>query len=93
MAGDIRQGVISGVPYAVTSVVGGELTTLDVFLGDTEFTIEMNGNHHLVRGHGSKLDDKVRFHEKDHIGGKDVRVWHVTACDDGRFEAEAIAAF
>jgi hypothetical protein len=93
MTGDIRQSVISGLPYPVTSIVGGELTTLDVFLGDTEFTIDMKGNQHLVRGHGSKLDDKVRFHEKDHIAGKDVRVWHVTACDHGGFQAEAIAAF
>ena len=36
--------------------------------------------------------DVVRFHEKDHIGGKDVRVWHVTPRGEG-FEAEALSAF
>ena len=93
MTGDMRQSVISGLPYRVTSLIEGELTTLDVFLGDTQFTIEMKGNHHLIRGCGRRLDDKIRFHEKDHIGGKDVRVWQVTACDHGRFEAEAISAY
>ena len=91
MSSDIRQTVISGLPYPVTSVVGAELT-LDAFLGDTEFTVDLKGHHHLVRGQGSILGEQVRFHEKDHIGGKDVRVWHVRAGADGRFEAEAVAA-
>jgi hypothetical protein len=46
-----------------------------------------------VRGHGSRIEDAaVRFYEKDHIGGKDVRVWHVMARDGG-FVAEHRAAF
>ena len=33
----------------------------------------------LVRGHGVSHGELVRFHEKDAIGGKDVRVWHISA--------------
>jgi hypothetical protein len=92
MTGDIRQPVISGLPYPVTSSAAGEPTGLDDFLGDTEFTVDLKGHPLLVRGHGSRLDEVVRFHEKDHLGGKDVRVWHVAARDGG-FVAEHIAAF
>jgi hypothetical protein len=92
MTGDIRQPAISGLPYPVTSCAGGEPAALEDFLGDTEFTVDLKGDTLLVRGHGSRLEDMVRFHEKDHIGGKDVRVWHVTLRDDG-FVAEHIAAF
>ena len=93
MTADIRQTVISGLPYPVTAVVGADRPTLEAFLGDTEFTVDLKGHHHLVRGHGRVVGDRVRLHEKDHIGGKDVRVWHVTVCDDGTLQAEAIAAF
>jgi hypothetical protein len=93
MTGDIRQTVISGVPYVVTSVADGTPATLDAFLDDAEFTIALKDEHHLVRGHGRGLDDKVVFYEKDHIGGKDVRVWHVTVDDSGTVKAEAVAAF
>jgi hypothetical protein len=92
MTGDIRQPVISGLPYPVTSYADGKPTALDAFLGDTQFTIDLKGDHLLVRGHGSRHDEVVRFHEKDHIGGKDVRVWHVSARDGG-FVAEHMAAF
>ena len=92
MSSDIRQTVISGLPYPVTSVVGAELT-LEAFLGDTEFTVDLKGQHHLVRGNGSLHGDRVRFHEKDRLGGKDVRVGHVSAGADGRFQAEAVSAF
>ncbi|PWW23686.1 hypothetical protein JD79_02861 [Geodermatophilus normandii] len=93
MTGDIRQTVISGVPYRVTSVADGSLTTLDAFIDDAEFTVAFKDQHLLVRGHGRKLDDKVVFHEKDHLGGKDVRVWHVTVDGSGTLTAEALAAF
>ena len=92
MTEDIRQPVISGLPYPVTSCDGAGPTDLDAFLGDTEFTVDLKGEPLLVRGHGSRLDQVVRFHEKDHIGGKDVRVWHVAARDGG-FVAEHMAAF
>ncbi|MCW2678435.1 MAG: uncharacterized protein JWR70_3475 [Modestobacter sp.] len=92
MTGDIRQPVISGLPYPVTSSAAGGQDALDGFLGDTEFTIDLGGDPLLVRGHGSRLAEMVRFHEKDHIGGKDVRVWHITVRDGG-VVAEHIAAF
>ncbi len=92
MSSDIRQTVISGLPYPITSVVGADIT-LDAFIGDTEFTVDLKGEHHLVRGNGSLHGDHVRFHEKDRLGGKDVRVWHVSAGADGRYQAEAISAF
>jgi|tagenome__1003787_1003787.scaffolds.fasta_scaffold15899912_1 hypothetical protein len=93
MTGEIRQTVISGVPYLVTSVADGTPTTLAAFVDDAEFTIALKDEHHLVRGHGRELDDKVVFYEKDNLGGKDVRVWHVTVDDSGTLKAEAIAAF
>jgi hypothetical protein len=92
VTGDIRQPVISGLPYPVTATAAGEPTGLDAFLGDTEFTVDLKGQPLLVRGHGSRLEGLVRFHEKDHLGGKDVRVWHVTERGSG-FVAEHIAAF
>jgi hypothetical protein len=84
--------VISGVAYPVESVAGRSPSVLAQFLAETEFTVDMAGDHYLVRGCGSQLDGRVRFHEKDEVLGRDVRVWHVTATDDG-FLAEHIAAF
>jgi hypothetical protein len=92
MTADIRQSVASGKPYAVTVPPGTGSPSLDLFLGDAEFTIEGGGGPMLIRGHGVLLGELVRFHEKDHIGGKDVRVWHVSQRDGG-FLAESIAAF
>ena len=84
--------VISGVAYRVESVAGRDATLLAQFLGETSFTITLDGTEHHVRGCGSQLDDRVRFHEKDAVLGRDVRVWHVSSADDG-FQAEHIAAF
>jgi hypothetical protein len=87
--------IASGKPYLVTGLVAGEATTLDQFLGDAEFTLDGEGGPVVVRGHGVPLEDvpgTVRFHEKDTVGGKDVRVWHVSGAEDG-FVAESIAAF
>ena len=84
--------IASGKPYLVTGLVTGEATSLDQFLGDAEFTLDGEGGPVVVRGHGVPLEDKVRFHEKDTVGGKDVRVWHVSSGDRG-FVAESIAAF
>jgi hypothetical protein len=92
MTGDIRQTVISGRPYPVTTPPAGDADSLDLFLDDAEFSIDLGRGPLLVRGHGTRLGEVVRFHEKDHIGGKDVRVWHVSRVDDG-FLAEHIAAF
>jgi len=92
MTGDIRQTVISGKPYPVTRPPVGTASGLDLFLEDAEFTVDLGRDPHLVRGRGVRHGDLVRFHEKDHIGGKDVRVWHVADLGTG-FVAEAISAF
>ena len=84
--------IASGKPYLVTGLVTGEATSLDQFLGDAEFTLDGEGGPVVVRGHGVPLEDVVRFHEKDTIGGKDVRVWHISSGDRG-LVAESVAAF
>ncbi|GAB4079687.1 hypothetical protein GCU67_02125 [Modestobacter muralis] len=84
--------IASGKPYPVTGLTSGEVTSLDQFLGDAEFTIDGEGGPVVVCGHGVPLEDKIRFHEKDTVGGKDVRVWHVSSGGSG-FVAESIAAF
>ncbi len=52
----------------------------------------MAGHPYVVRGCGSRLDVRVRFHEKCDVVGRDVGVWHVTPRDGG-FAAEHVAAF
>ena len=84
--------VVSGVSCPVVSVAGTDPHLLAQFLGTTEFTVDMAGSAYLVRGCGSSLEGQVRFHEKDDVLGRDVRVWHV-AEQDGGFTAEHIAAF
>ena len=88
--------IASGKPYQVAGSSTGEVTSLDQFLGDAEFTIDGEGGPVLVRGHGVPLEGStggvVRVHEKSDVGGKDVRVWHVCA-DERGFVAESIAAF
>ena len=93
MTADIRQTVASGKPYPVLSSPAGTTDSLQSFLGDAEFTVDGGaGGPMLIRGHGTMLGDQVRFHQKDHLGGKDVRVWHVSRRDGG-FVAESVAAF
>ncbi len=85
--------VVSGVACPVTSVAGTDPTLLAQFLGETQFTVDTGGGHtYLVRGTGSSLEQQVRFHEKDEVLGRDVRVWHVSQVDGG-FMAEHVAAF
>jgi hypothetical protein len=84
--------IASGKPYLVAGLLTGEVTSLEQFLGDTEFTLAGEGDPVVVRGHGVLLEDRVRFHEKDSLGGKDVRVWHISSGDRG-FVAESVAAF
>ena len=83
--------VISGVAYPVASVAGRDATVLAQFLGETGFTIDIDGTPCMVNGCGGPLDGQVRFHEKDDLG-KDVRVWHIAQAGSG-FTAEHIAAF
>jgi hypothetical protein len=85
--------VVSGVSCPVSTVAGTDPVLLAQFLGETEFTVESAGEQHRVSGFGSTLDARVvRFHEKDAVLGKDVRVWHITRSGSG-FAAEHIAAF
>ena len=88
---DTPPSVISGRPYPVSDVEGAAPGSLEDFLGDRRFTIDMAGHAYAVHGIGSRLDEQVRFHEKSQAG-KDVRVWHVTASGTG-FCAEHVAAF
>ncbi len=89
---DTPKSVISGVPYPVTATGDSAPTSLDAFLGDTVFTVDMAGDPYVVRGTGAELDGRVRVHEKSTVAGKDVRVWHVSQVGDG-FTAEHVAAF
>ena len=93
MTADIRQTVASGKPYPVLVPPAGAPGSLHAFVGDAEFTLDGGaGAPVVVRGHGVQHGEVVRFHQKDHIGGKDVRVWHVSQRDEG-FVAESLAAF
>ena len=47
----------------MTGSSAGDVTSLDQFLGDAEFTIDGEGGSVLVRGHGVPLGAMVRFHE------------------------------
>ncbi|MBB3674619.1 hypothetical protein [Modestobacter versicolor] len=67
-------------------------SSLEDFVGDAEFCIDGGAESLLVRGHGVRHGEVVRFHEKDAVGGKDVRVWHVSQ-HDGGYVAESISAF
>ena len=84
--------VVSGVRCPVVSVAGTDPRLLAQFLGTTEFTVDNGGTPYLVRGCGAWSDAHVRFHEKDEVLGRDVRVWHVSE-QDGAFSAEHVAAF
>jgi hypothetical protein len=82
--------VVSGVRCPVVSVAGTDPRLLAQFHGTTERTVDMAGTPYLVRGCGSTLGRQVRFHEKDEVLGRDVRVWHVSEID---FVREHVAAF
>jgi len=88
---DTPPSVISGRPYPISTLADAAPASLDDFLGERAFTIDMGGRPYAVQGVGSRLDDQVRFHEKSGHG-KDVRVWHVTRAETG-FCAEHMAAF
>ncbi|WP_138732610.1 hypothetical protein [Modestobacter excelsi] len=87
-----RQSIASGKPYLVVAPAAGVDSSLDAFLGDAEFSIDSGGEPLVIRGHGITHGELVRFHEKDSVGGKDVRVWHITERSGG-YVAESQAAF
>jgi hypothetical protein len=92
MPAETVQSVASGKPYSVTVLPAGGSPSLDLFVDDAEFSIEGGSEPLVIRGHGVRHGDVVRFHEKDHLGGKDVRVWHITQQGAG-FTAATIAVF
>ncbi|WP_298460090.1 hypothetical protein [uncultured Cellulomonas sp.] len=82
--------VISGVPYPVTEVDGAPAQALSAFVGAVEITIDKRGTPYVIEGEGRERGDLVRVHEKNGKGGKDVRVWSVSAAPDGGFVAETV---
>jgi hypothetical protein len=89
-----RNSIASGKPYLVLAPVpaAGDSPSLDAFLGDAEFSIDIGGEPLLISGHGVTHGELVRFHEKSSLGGKDVRVWHITQRSGG-YVAESQSAF
>ena len=74
----------SGKPYPVADVRGESPSSLEQFVGDSEFGVEREGGVSRVRGTGATVGDVVRFHEKDQgSSGKDVRVWTLRQQADG----------
>jgi hypothetical protein len=72
--------VISGKPYLVIKVRDHPPTTLDDFLGETSFVLNLDGAPYPVRGSGAAMAKGVHVHEKDAQGsGKDIRVWAIHA--------------
>lgn len=81
--------VPSGKDLEVIAVHGRTPHTLEDFLDDAVFTLRWEQADRLVAGLGQRDGDNVRFTEKDVAhGGKDVRVWEITAAQHpGQFTA------
>ncbi len=62
------------------------------FVDAESFAVSTDRGASDVHGRGSVYGSGVRFHEKDTLSGKDVRVWQISEVD-GAFEATATAAF
>ena len=72
--------VPSGQELAIVAVRGRTPHTLDDFVGEAVFTVQWREQDTMVAGLGAMVEGGVRFHEKDAgNGGKDVRVWSITA--------------
>jgi hypothetical protein len=82
-----------GRPYRVVTANDGGVVTLALFVGETMFTIDKDGIESHVAGAGVARDGGVRFHEKDAVRGKDVRVWEIRAEPGGGFSATSMSAF
>ena len=86
--------VNSGRPYGVVLAEdGGDSATLGQFVGHTSFTIDKDGAESQIAGEGVAHDGGVRFHEKDAVHGKDVRVWQISEESGGGFSAASTSAF
>jgi hypothetical protein len=82
-----------GRSYGVVLAQDAGATTLGHFVGQTAFTIDKDGVESQISGDGVARDGGVRFHEKDALHGKDVRVWQISAEPSGGFSAASTSAF
>ncbi|MFP5347346.1 MAG: hypothetical protein ACLGIA_09975 [Actinomycetes bacterium] len=86
--------VVSGQPYPVTEVEGAPPGSLEQFVGETRFTVDLDGRPYEIAGVGGEQNASVRFHEKDVAhDGKDIRVWLVSRTAGGSFVAEQQSAY
>jgi len=86
--------IVSGRSYRVVDVAGHSPDSADDFVGPAAFTLDMDGTAYQVCGVGRRVEEQVRYHEKDVAhSGKDIRVWQVSRHDDGAFYAEHAPAF
>jgi hypothetical protein len=70
------ESIPSGAARRVLEVQGRYPASLTDFVGDVSFVID-DEVHHRIQGAGRISGDRVRFHEKDVAGGKDIRVWGI----------------
>ena len=82
-----------GRPYVVVLGKDAGVATLGQFVGHTMFTIDKDGAESQISGEGVARDGGVRFHEKDVVRGKDVRVWEINEASNGGFTAASTSAF
>ena len=85
------ESVPSGTARRVLEVGGRPPDSLADFDGDVAFVID-DESHHLIQGSGRVVGDGVRFHEKDRVNGKDIRVWGIRQEGDA-FYAEQTPSF
>ena len=85
--------IASGKPYSVVDVEERSPGSLDDFVGERTFGLNIGTGTSRVHGVGRLDGDSVRFVEKDSAAGKDVRVWRVHSAADTGFVAEQSAAF
>jgi hypothetical protein len=82
-----------GRPYVVVLAEDVGVATLGHFVGHATFTIDKDGAESQISGEGVARDGGVRFHEKDVVRGKDVRVWQISRESSGGFTAASTSAF
>ncbi len=92
MSFETPQSVPTGSQQHVLEVDGRPPTGLQDFVGDELALTVGQDLQYRIEGSGRMTDDLVRFHQKDVINGKDVRVWHVTQ-QEGTFFAEPAPTF
>ncbi len=93
MASSAPDPVACGRPYGVVRAQDAEVSTLGQFVGPTVFTIDKDGVESQISGEGVAHDAGVRFHEKDVVHGRDVRVWQISKESSGGFTAASTSAF